>query len=444
MVDKSPELLVVGGGLAGMVVANGCAEEGMRVAVVEKGTEPGGSGNARISTGLFHLAWQPLDAPPQVIEETIVEATDGEADSDLVRALARGARAAGEWLSAEGVVFRPSRDEPVYRWHVFPHGTNVRTAHQPERGTELMMKTLYQNFERRGGTVLYGRRALAAVPGAEGWRVTTTDSSGRRAALSTGAVCLADGGFQASAEMLCRYVGPQADRLVLRSMPTQTGDGLRIALEVGGAAVGLGRFYGHIVSADAATKDLWPYPSLDSLCVAGVMIHCSGRCIEGVIDNGIQLANWLARTEDPMGWAVVVSEEQWRALGQDAPPGGFSAYHDLQRLGGRVFIDSDVDALAASLHVPPARLGQALAQRQAGASRWVGVPVAPGITFTAGGIKIDAAGRALDVDGAPVPNLFAAGSNCGGMHGGPRGGYIGGLAVAAITGLAVTTSVCRS
>jgi tricarballylate dehydrogenase len=38
-----------------------------------------------------------------------------------------------------------------------------------------------------------------------------------------------------------------------------------------------------------------------------------------------------------------------------------------------------------------------------------------GITFTFGGLKIDASARVIDAEGAPIPGLFAAGELVGGM-----------------------------
>jgi fumarate reductase flavoprotein subunit len=59
--------------------------------------------------------------------------------------------------------------------------------------------------------------------------------------------------------------------------------------------------------------------------------------------------------------------------------------------------------------------------------------VLPGITATMRGVRVDAQCRVLSRDGVPLPGLLAAGDVVG-VHGGPRGGYLGGLAVALISG----------
>jgi fumarate reductase flavoprotein subunit len=65
----------------------------------------------------------------------------------------------------------------------------------------------------------------------------------------------------------------------------------------------------------------------------------------------------------------------------------------------------------------------------------------PGITFTMGGARIGADAAVLRPDGQPIPGLFAAGSTTGGIQGGPDGGYVGGLAVAATFGYIAAGSI---
>ena len=63
------------------------------------------------------------------------------------------------------------------------------------------------------------------------------------------------------------------------------------------------------------------------------------------------------------------------------------------------------------------------------------VPIIPGITFTMGGLRIDARAHVIDLDGRSIPGLLAAGGSAGGLQGGPKGGYVGGLSPALVFGL---------
>jgi fumarate reductase flavoprotein subunit len=63
------------------------------------------------------------------------------------------------------------------------------------------------------------------------------------------------------------------------------------------------------------------------------------------------------------------------------------------------------------------------------------IPLVAGVTFTLGGLRVDGHARVLDGTGTPIAGLYAAGGTMGGLHGGPRVGYAGGLLEAAVFGL---------
>jgi predicted oxidoreductase len=61
------------------------------------------------------------------------------------------------------------------------------------------------------------------------------------------------------------------------------------------------------------------------------------------------------------------------------------------------------------------------------------IEVRAGITFTLGGIAVDADLRVLDADDRPIPGLFAAGADAGGTY---DAGYMGGLVLGLVQGRA--------
>jgi predicted oxidoreductase len=67
--------------------------------------------------------------------------------------------------------------------------------------------------------------------------------------------------------------------------------------------------------------------------------------------------------------------------------------------------------------------------------------VAPCITFTFGGLRVDPDGRVLDAGGRWVRNLCAAGADAGGLQG---PGYVGGVELGLVFGPRVAQAVRAS
>jgi fumarate reductase flavoprotein subunit len=241
-----------------------------------------------------------------------------------------------------------------------------------------------------------------------------------------------------------------------------------MAAALGARLYGMDRFYGHLLGREVfGNERLWPYPILDHLASAGVLVDAAGNrfCDEGT--GGVYMANEAAKLDDPRGITVVFDEATWTTVGADNrfPP---TPNDSFTRAGGTVHAADTLDALAEKVGLPPEALAAtaeahnaAVENESYGAlvpprtdARKTAKPIATapfravqacaGITYTMGGIEIDAHARALDRDGTPIPGLYAAGSATGGAEGGPRAGYIGGLSKAIITGMRAAEHVATT
>ena len=127
--------------------------------------------------------------------------------------------------------------------------------------------------------------------------------------VRAGATVLSTGGFSANKELLKQHIGPYADQCKLRGSKQDTGDGLRMALDVGAKAVNLKYFYGHLISRKALVDDrFWPYPRLDSFVDEGILIDRHGQRFVDEGRGDVAVANELARTEDVTG-AVLIFDQ---------------------------------------------------------------------------------------------------------------------------------------
>jgi succinate dehydrogenase/fumarate reductase flavoprotein subunit len=218
-------------------------------------------------------------------------------------------------------------------------------------------------------------------------------------------VVLATGGFQGDRELVRRHVTPEADRLWLRANPWSSGDGLVLALEAGAATRGsLAEFYGRNLPAPPATVGEAGFVGLSQLYAR----HARVQALDGgeypageVAWHESDVAQWLARRRGARAWYVVGRER----LGE-------------RTVSGRT-VGEQVEAARAA--------GGTVEER----GSEVAVLVAPGVTSTLGGIAIDRDARVLSRSGRPIPGLYAAGSDVGGIS---SGGYSSGLAAALVLG----------
>ena len=468
------DLAVIGGGIAGLVGALRAAELGAKVAVFEAGVELKYPANSRFTGGVFHVAFKDIHAPAEVLERAITTATGGFADSALARALANDAGRAVDWLEAQGAVFGEGGSLEFMRCMLVPFSLREPglANHWPDRGADRLLAKLEQRLKSLNGKFLRGARGrclLMRDGRCSGLEIEHADGSRETVKAST--VLIADGGFQGNPGLVKRHISPRPEALCTRGAGTGRGDGLLMAEAVGAKLLHLDKFYGHVQCAEALTNDaLWPYPILDIVASAAIVVNEQGLRITDEGLGGVSLANAIAAQQDPLSTFVIMDEPIWESAGTEflLPPNPA-----MEERGVRIYRAPTLELLAEQLDMPAASLSKtvnnynaAVATSRAaclqpprtGQSSTLGRPPAmittgpfmairlcAGITYTMGGIAIDASGRVLDLNDAPIRGLYAAGSATAGLEGGERSGYVGGLAKALVFGLrAAEQAVCES
>ena len=282
---------------------------------------------------------------------------------------------------------------------------------------------------------------------------------------------IATGGFGGNAELLARHMGPSAHSMLLRANPRSTGDGLLAAIAAGGrSTASMSTFYGHTMPGPPASVPAARWVSVTQYYTQdAILVNSLG---ERFFDESRSMADETAAFEivrQPEGRAWLVMD---RRIHDDVPlPGPIAGSRGFRlrqrsgrrrsdchggldrRAGGRTRgagasiepgswrpIDGFDRALAAgsgeTLRVPRTRSPFGLVEPPFRA-----LEVRPGITFTLGGIDVDADLRVLDREGRPIPSLFAAGADAGGTY---DGGYMGGLVLGLVQGRAAGRSAARA
>lgn len=454
MKSHSFDLVVAGCGVAGLSTAVSAAEQGARVAVLERSSVEERGGQSRYTEAYLrmkshdevtddfeqHLAENGSGA----IDPELVERSADPAERGLVRALSLAdplfietfAREAGpsiRWLEGIGA-----------RFDFLP--TQFLTRSQPRLlpvgGGRALVEVLAARAERLGVCFFYETAAQSLLTSDEGRVVGLVARSavdGGRIRFE-GAVALACGGFQGNSEMMTRYVGPRAVHLrpICKGGYHNRGEGIVMALAQGAAASGdFGSYHAEPVDPRSGIAEpsvfIFPY---------GILVNRDGERF----------------TDEAPGTVDAVYEPITRRIYEQ--PGGIAwvildARHlriPNYRLGIRTnqppFVAQDLGALARAIGIDADRLATTVRAYNAACtgadwraleldgiattgvsppkSNWAcpiaeppfhAYPIMSANVFTFGGLKTDPHGRVIDADGGPIPGLYAAGEIVGLYYG---------------------------
>lgn len=452
------DVVVIGAGLAGLSAANRVAQDGLKVAVLEKGTDEAYLCNSRYTGGLFHIAMDDMAGEPNWVKGNLERVTRGTANPLLAEALTVNARRTLRWLSSLGVRFIKAGPDGLRQNSLSPPGVRQTGLNWRGRAGDVMLRTLSDALQRSGGVLHRGvdvQHLVMAQGRCVGLEAIAT--TGQSIRVNAKAVVIADGGFQGNLDLLRRFVCAHPERLLQRNAQTGQGAGLLMAEAVGAKLVGADRFYGHIQHRNAMTDGgLWPYPVVDSLATAGLVIDETGKrfCDEGL--GGVYVTNAIAQLPDPLSAVIVFDEATWQGPGRDwllpANPyllsagGSLISANSLDELAAKLSLDAKVFAQTVSdfnqmvaggaVGTQPKRSTAAYAAWPVRQGPFHAIEVCAGITYTMGGIATDADGRVLNQADEPIAGLYAAGACTGGLEGGGEAaGYSGGLSKSSVFGM---------
>lgn len=453
------DVVVVGGGIAGLSAASRAAELGLRVALLERGTGEQYLNNTRYSGGILHVAFRNVKARPDELLEAIQQATHGNADPAIARAIAETSGRAVDWLSKEGVKFLRMSQIEWQQWVMAPPRRIMPGLDWEGRGPDFTLRTLAKNLANRGGVIFRGTAAAALMERngvCAGVEAGAGNGDGSRQ-FTAAAVVLADGGFQGNLELVGRHICADPAKLKQRGASTGVGDGLRMAQALGALIADLDYFYGHVLSRDAFTNPkTWPYPQLDELGMGGIVVAGDGRRVADEGRSGVYLANAIAKLPDPLSTWAIFDQAIWEGPGRDAR---IPANPHLVSAGGTILKANTMQELAALAGLPAAALAATVSGYQGALSTgglaqldpprstdvrkawpisqapYYAAPLCAGITYTMGGIAIDEHSRVRNASGEPLAGLYAAGSTTAGLEGRKDATYVGGLMKGLVSGM---------
>jgi tricarballylate dehydrogenase len=434
------DLLVIGGGNAGLCAAITARAQGLSVLVAESAPVHFRGGNSRHTRNMRTMHDAPLDVlkgayPEEEYWQDLVKVTGGLTDERLARMTIRNTEQHVPWMKRHGVRFQP------------PLGGTLQLARTNAfflGGGKALMNAYYAAAESLGVEVAYDSEVVD-LDIAEGRFTRATLKQGGFVAAK--AVVVAAGGFEANLEWLREAWGPPADNFLVRGTPYNLGRVLKVLLDRGATKVG-DPTQGHCVAIDARS------PKFDGGIVTRVDAVSFGivvnRHAQRFYDEGEDFwpkryAIWgrlIAEQPEQIGYSIIDA----KSMGKFMPP----VYPPIMA--------RSVPELAACLELDAASLSSTIKTFNAAIrpgvfdhtilddcrteglmppkSHWArpidtapfyAYPLRPGITFTYLGVAIDERARVI-FDDKPAANVFAAGEIMAGNVLGK--GYLAGIGMA--------------
>ncbi len=452
---------IVGGGNAALCAAISARERGAEVHLLERAPYELRGGNSRFTAGAIRTTYngveQIRELMPDLTEDEIENTEFGQyseadffddlgrvtqyrTDPDLAELLVTQSFPTLRWLRKHGVRFLPLYGRQSFEVdgkRRFWGGLTVEAW----GGGEGLIDQLTQIATKLGVNIRYAHRVERLQKRGEEFVLSIQAQDD----LSFDAVVLACGGFESSAEMRARYLGPNWDLAKVRGTKFNTGDGIRMAQALGAATIGHwsgchavawdlnAPMFGDLAVGDGFQKHSYPF---------GIMINANG---ERFLDEGADFRNYtyakygseILKQPNHLAWQVfdqkvtTLLRDEYRI--REVTKASANTLEELgeqmEGVNASAFV-ATVNAYNAAVDEsirfnPTAKDGRCTNGLAVNKSNWANRLDSPpfeaygvtcGITFTFGGLHVDAQAVVLDEQAERIEGLYAAGELVGGLY----------------------------
>ena len=465
MAKIEADVIVIGAGNAAFCAAFAAQERGASVCMFERAPEDECGGNSRFTAGAVRFAYNGVEDVKKIMPDLSNEElantdfntypedeffddmfriTKYRTDPDLCEHLVRNSFETMTWMQSRGLRFVPSYGRQAFKidgqfrfwgglcaeyWGGGPGIIEEETRLAKESGIRI-------EYDARVVSLIYDGHTVSGVRVKRGGEIFD---------VAAKSVVIAAGGFEANHEMRTRYLGPGWDLAKVRGSRFNTGDGIRMALDIGAApygnwsgchAVGWDRNapeFGDLAVGDNFQKHSYPF---------GIMVNATGKRF---VDEGADFRNYtyakyghvILNQPDQFAWQVFdqkvlnLLRDEYRIREVTKVTGNTleELADKLEGVDKQGFLD-EMKAYNAAVRTditfdPTVLDGRCTEGLDVPKTNWANTidegpfeayQITCGITFTFGGLRIQHdTGQVLDTDLTPIPGLYAAGELVGGI-----------------------------
>jgi len=458
------DVIVIGGGNAAMCAALAARESAERVLVLERAPEDEAGGNSRFTAGAMRVVYNGVediktlvpDLTPEEIARTdfgtyteeqflddMARVTQFRCDPDLTEILVKKSHATLDWMRSKGIRFVPIYGRQAFKIDgkfKFWGGLTLETV----GGGPGLVDALTRAVKKNGIELWYSARAVSLIADDDGVHGVVVKREGKTTQVRGKAVVLAGGGFQSNPEWRTRYLGPNWELAKVRGTRFNTGDVIRMALDIGASptgnwsgchAVGWERNapeFGDLAVGDGFQKHSYPW---------GIMLNAEGKRF---VDEGADFRNYtyakygrvILNQPGQFAWQVFdkkvvhLLRDEYRI--KQVTKVTANTLEELVKKLDDVNAEAALDEIkrynaAVRSEIPfnpnvkDGRRTEGLALNKSNWANLLDTPpfeayaVTCGITFTFGGLRINTDAQVISTDGDAIPGLYAAGELVGGI-----------------------------
>lgn len=460
------DVLVIGAGNAALCAALSASESGASVEVLECAPESERGGNTTFTAGAMRVVYNDTDdlcrLMPDLTQadldmtdfgsysktafyDDMARVTKFRADPDLVEQLVERSYESLLWMTRQGVRFAPIYGRQAFKIDgkfKFWGGLTVEAV----GGGPGLVDALSSAAAKRGIPIHYETRAVGLLRNDDGAvNGVRVRHHGKESNIYAKSVVIGSGGFEANTEWRVRYLGEGWDLAKVRGSRFNTGEGIKMALDIGASPAGNwsgahavgwelnAPEFGDLAVGDGFQKHSYPF---------GVMVNANGARF---LDEGADFRNY---TYAKYGRVILAQPGQfaWQIFDQKV------AYllRDEYKIRQVTTVSADtledladklegVDAnkFLATMKAynesidcntpfnPNVKDGRSTIGVEPQKSNWANTLDTPpyqafavtcGVTFTFGGLRIDPkSAQVLNTDYEPIDGLFACGELVGGL-----------------------------
>ncbi len=421
------QTLIIGAGAAGMTAALAAADEGQTTLIIERDAIP--SGSTALSAGLIPAAGTRfqssvgIDDNADIFAADIQQKANGENEQSFVDLLAENAAATIEWLSDKHAL-------PFSLVHDFDYpGHSQRRMHGlPSRSGQELIDHLRSACEASDIDIICDATAHTIYVEDDlvrGIQFVRPDGSTEQ--IGCERLILACNGFGGNADKVRENMSNISDAIWF-GHDGNKGEALDWGKALGAATKHLSAYQGHGNVAK-------PHGILISWAVitqGGVQVDKLGKRFWNEAQGYSEAARVVLAQPD--GEAFAIFDEDIASVARQ-----FTDFQNAEKQGA-IKTGGTIAELANQLGLPAAELKKTLSAIPVDGTDqfgrafsdtnlkppFKGVKVTGALFHTQGGLCVDKLARVQKLDGAPFPNLFAAGGAAVGVSGSNDSGYLSG------------------